>query len=106
MENKFCRYCVKTLPIDNFDEGFKTCKKCLVYKRNQYQKHKDRYQEKERTKYKEDETFREKKLEGNKDRGKNITHCSMCNCSFSQAHKSRHNKSLKHSRNLEMNNSQ
>ena len=31
--DKFCRYCVKDLPINNFEDGLKTCKKCLEYKR-------------------------------------------------------------------------
>ena len=30
---RFCRYCVKDLPVDNFEEGLKACKKCLEYKR-------------------------------------------------------------------------
>ena len=106
MENTLCKYCVKFLPPDNFEEGKITCKKCLEYKRNQYQKHKDRYNERDRIKYKENEEYRNRKLEGQKERGKDIITCSICNCSFSQAHKSRHNKSFKHKRNLEMNNSQ
>ena len=39
---RFCRYCVKDLPIDNIEEGFKTCKKCLEYKRANRDKHRHR----------------------------------------------------------------
>ena len=41
--DKFCRYCVKDLPIDNFEDGLKTCKTCLEYKRKNYDKHKDKW---------------------------------------------------------------
>ena len=53
---KFCRYCVKDLPIDNFEDGLKTCKKCLEYNRKNYDKH-----ETGRTKYKEHDEYRKKK---------------------------------------------
>ena len=56
--DKFCRYCVKDLPIDNFEDGLKTCKTCLEYKRKNYDKHKDKVNEARRTKYKEDEEYR------------------------------------------------
>ena len=58
--DKFCRYCVKDLPIDNFEDGLKTCKTCLEYKRKNYDKHKDKVNETRRTKYKEDEEYRKK----------------------------------------------
>ena len=58
--DKFGRYCVKDLPIDNFEDGLKTCKACLEYKRNNYDKHKDKVNETRRTKYKEDEEYRKK----------------------------------------------
>ena len=53
--DKFCRYCVKDLQIDNFEDGLKTCKTCLEYKRKNYDKHTDKVNETRRTKYKEDE---------------------------------------------------
>ena len=59
--DKFCRYFVKDLPIDNFEDGLKTCKTCLEYKRKNYDKHKDKVNETRRTKYKEDEEYRKKK---------------------------------------------
>ena len=52
---KFCRYCVEGLPIDNFEDGLK---KCLEYKRKNYDKHKDTVNETGRTKYKEHEECR------------------------------------------------
>ena len=58
--DKFCRYCVKDLQIDNFEDGLKTCKKCLEYKRKNYDKHKDKVNETRRTKYKEDEEYRKR----------------------------------------------
>ena len=61
--DKLCRYCVKYLPIDNFEDELKTCKKCLEYKRKNYDKHKDKVNETRRTKYKEDEEYRKKKQE-------------------------------------------
>ena len=61
--DKLCRYRVKYLPIDNFEDGLKTCKKCLEYKRKNYDKHKDKVNETRRTKYKEDEEYRKKKQE-------------------------------------------
>ena len=41
--DKFCRYCVKDLPIDHFEDGLKTCKKCLEYKRNNDETYFQRY---------------------------------------------------------------
>ena len=53
----FCRYCVKDLPIDNFEDGLKTCKTCLEYKRKNYDKHNDKLSETRRTKYREHENI-------------------------------------------------
>ena len=56
MLEKIFRYCAKDLPIDNFEDGLKTCKKCLEYNRKNYDKH-----ETGRTKYKEHDEYRKKK---------------------------------------------
>ena len=103
MENKFCRYCVKTLPIDNFDEGFKTCKKCLEYKRANRDKHRDKVNEKQRNRYGEDEEYRKHKQEYNKTFQSKIISCSVCNKSMSQQYYYEHIKTQKHKHNLEMN---
>ena len=58
MENTLCKYCVKFLPSEKIEQGKITCKNCLEYKRNQYAKHKERYNEKERMTYKKDEKYR------------------------------------------------
>ena len=42
------------------EDGLKTCKTCLEYKRKNYDKHKDKVNETRRTKYKEDEEYRKK----------------------------------------------
>ena len=56
--DQICRYCVTDSPIDHFEDGLKTCKKCLEYKRKNYDKHKDKVNETRRTKYKEHEEYR------------------------------------------------
>ena len=38
MEDKTCNHCERTMTIDNFDEGLKTCKMCLADKKS-YHKH-------------------------------------------------------------------
>ena len=96
---RFCRYCVKDLPIDNFEEGLKTCKKCLEYKRANVINI-DKVNEAQRKRYEEDEEYRKKKLEQNhKFNLKTIT-CSVCNCSIRQQCYSRHLKTNKHQINL------
>ena len=50
--NKFYKYCVKDLPINNFKNKLKICKKYLKYKKN-FNKHKDKVNKIQRTKYKE-----------------------------------------------------
>lgn len=57
---KFCRYCVKVLPIDNFEDGLKTCKKCLKYKRANRFKHRGKMNEAQRKRFEEDEEYRKK----------------------------------------------
>ena len=61
--DKFCRYCVKYLPIDNFEDELKICKKYLEYKKKNYNKYKDNVNETRRTKFKEDKEYRKKKQE-------------------------------------------
>lgn len=103
METKFCRYCVKDLPINDFDERFKTCRKCLEYKRANRDKHRDKQNERQRIKYEEDDDYRNHIIEQQKARNYKIVTCDVCNCSMSQAHYYRHKKTIKHQRNLEMN---
>ena len=59
MDN-FCRYSGKFWFLDNFEDGLKTCKKCLEYKRTSYDKHKDKVNEAQRIQYKEGEEYRKK----------------------------------------------
>ena len=60
MENSFCGYCVKTLPLDNFEDGLKTCSRCMDYKRANRDKHREKVNERQRTRYEEDEEYRKK----------------------------------------------
>ena len=99
MDN-FCRYCVKNLPIDNFEDGLKTCKTCLEYKRKNYDKHKDKVIETRRTKYKEDEEYRKKKQEQIQNYRDKVAFCNVCNSSMKAQCYSRHLKTEKHKRNL------
>ena len=46
------------MDIDNFDEGLKTCKRCLSDKRTSYNKHKHKRNEVQRKRYEEDEGYR------------------------------------------------
>ena len=48
----FCRYGGKFWFLDNFEDGFKICKKCLEYQSGSYDKHKDKVHETQRIKYK------------------------------------------------------
>ena len=48
MDDKTCKTCEKTMDIDNFDEGLKTCKMCLSDKRTSYHKHKHKRNEVQR----------------------------------------------------------
>ena len=98
--DKFCRYCVKDLPIDNFEDGLKTCKTCLEYKRKNYDKHKDKVNETRRTKYKEDEEYRKKKQEQIQNYRDKVAFCNVCNSSMKAQCYSRHLKTEKHKRNL------
>ena len=79
--DKFCRYCVKDLPIDNFEDGLKT-KTCLEYKRKNYDRHKDKVNETRRTKYKEDEEYRKKKQEQIQNYRDKVAFCNVCNSSM------------------------
>ena len=55
MKDKTCKDCERTMTIDNFDEGRKSCKMCLADKRTSYYKHHNKYNEAQRKKYKDDE---------------------------------------------------
>ena len=57
MGDKTCKNCERTMAIDNFDEGRKTCKMCLADKRTSYYKHHSKYNEAQRKRYKEDEEY-------------------------------------------------
>ena len=102
MEDKTCHNCERTMTIDNFDEGMKTCKMCLVDKRKSYHKHKHKNNEAQRIKYKEDEEYRKMKQEYNKTLQSKIVTCDVCNCSMSQAHYYRHKKTYNHQQNLKI----
>ena len=52
MDDKTCKTCERTMDIDNFDEGLKTCKMCLSDKRTSYHKHKHKRNEVQRKKMK------------------------------------------------------
>ena len=49
MGDETCKTCERTMDIDNFDEGLKTCKMSLSDKRTSYNKHKDKRNEVQRT---------------------------------------------------------
>ena len=57
MGDETCKTCERTMDIDNFDEGLKTCKMSLSDKRTSYNKHKDKRNEVQRTRYEEDEEY-------------------------------------------------
>ena len=59
--DKFCRYYIKYLPIDNFENKLKICKKYLEYKRKNYNKYKNKMNEPQIIKYKENKEYRKKK---------------------------------------------
>jgi len=104
MEDKTCKTCERTLDIDNFDEGLKTCKMCLSDKRNSYNKHKHKRNEVQRKRYEENEDYRKMKQDYNKsDKSfqSKIVSCSVCNCSMTQANYYKHKKTEKHKRKLE-----
>ena len=61
MDDKTCKTCERTMDIDNFDEGLKTCKMCLSDKRTSYHKHKHKRNEVQRKIYEEDEEYRKMK---------------------------------------------
>ena len=93
---KFCRYCVKDLPIDNFEDGLKTCKKCLEYKRGNY----DNEWTTKNQIYKEDEWYRQKKQEQIQNYRDKVAFCNVCNSSMKVQCYLRHLKTNKHKRNL------
>lgn len=103
MEDKTCKICERTMDMDNFDEGMKTCKMCLADKRTSYHKHKHKYNEKQRKRYEEDDEYRKKKQEYNKTFQSKIVTCDVCKISMSQSNYYRHKKTYKHQQNLEMN---
>lgn len=102
--NKKCNKCNKYLEHDKFDEGYKSCQKCMIVRKRNQEKHKDRNNEKQRTRYEEDEEYRNNKQEMNKKWASQIVVCDVCNCSLSQKRMSSHQKTNKHQRNLERNN--
>jgi uncharacterized CHY-type Zn-finger protein len=104
MDDKTCKTCERTMDIDNFDEGLKTCKMCLSDKRTSYHKHKHKRNEVQRKRYEEDEEYRKMKQDYNNTFQSKIVSCSVCNCSMTQANYYKHKKTEKHQRNL--NNSQ
>ena len=101
MGDKTCKTCERTMDIDNFDEGLKTCKMCVSDKRTSYNKHKDKRNEVQRKRYEEDEEYRKTKQDYNKSFQSKIVSCSVCNCSTTQANYYKHKKTDKHQRNLE-----
>ena len=88
--------CERTMDIDNFDEGLKTCKMCLSDKRTSYHKHKHERNEVQRKVYEEGEEDRKMKQDYNKTFQSKIVCCSVCNCSMTQAHYYKHKKTEKH----------
>ena len=101
MGDKTWTTCERTMDIDNFDEGLKTCKRCFSDKRTSCNKHKDRQNEVQRKRYEEDEEYRKTKQDYNKSFQSKIVSCSVCNCSMTQANYYKHKKTDKHQRNLE-----
>ena len=99
-DEKYCNKCNKFQNVDEFEEGYITCRKCIDINRRSYNNHKERYKEEQRKRYEEDEEYRKKKLEGNKERGKKIVTCDVCNCSFCYAKLAEHRRTKKHQRNL------
>ena len=51
--DKFYKYCIKDLLINNFENELKICKKYLKYKKNNYDKYNNKINKIQRTKYKE-----------------------------------------------------
>ena len=72
----------------------------MEYKRNNYDKHKDKVNETRRTKYKEDEEYRKKKPEQIQNYRDKVVFCNICNSSMKAQCYSRHLKAEKHKRNL------
>ena len=101
MEDKTCKTCERTMDINNFNEGLKTCKMCLSDQRTSYNKHKHRRNEVQRKRYEEDEEYRKTKQDYNKTCQSRIVSRSVCNCSMTQANYYKHQKTEKHKRNLE-----
>ena len=97
---KYCRSCKRDKAIDEFEEGYLKCIKCIGHNRKYHEKHRDKMNEAQRKRYEEDEEYRAHVLKQRSERGKKIVSCSVCNCSMSQAHYHRHKKSEKHKRNV------
>ena len=98
--DKFVRYCAKDLPTDIFEDGLKACKKCLKYKRKNYEKHRDKVNETRRTTYKEREEYRKKNQEQLQIYRDKVAFCNVCKSSMKAQRYSRHLKTEKHKRNL------
>ena len=90
------------MPFDYVEDGLKTCKKCLEYKRGNYDKHKDKVNEAQRSKYKEDEEYRKKKQEQIQNYRDKVAFCNVCNSSMRAQCYSRHVKTNTHQGNLEI----
>lgn len=91
--DKFCRYCIKHLPIDNFEDGLKTCKKCLEYKEGTTTDIKIKHKE---TNIKKIKNIG-KKIHNYRDK---VAFCNVCNSSMRAQCHSRHLTTNKHKRNL------
>ena len=102
-DKQFCKYCGKFKTFNEFYDGKQNCKKCIEYRRNNHDKHREKANERQRKRYEEDEEYRKKKQEQNKERDKRIVTCDVCNKSMSQRYYYEHVKTKKHHINLEFN---
>ena len=77
--------------------------RCLNYKRNYNNKHKDKINDEQMIKYKEDAEYKNRFMERKRQwANKRVTCiCDVCNCSISQQRASLHRLTNKHKHNLE-----
>ena len=96
--DKFCRYCVKDLPIDNFEDELKTCKKKNVWNTKEGTM---TMNETQRTRYikkmKNIEKTTQEQIQNYHDK---VAFCNVCNASMKVQCYSRHLKTNKHKINL------
>ena len=92
---KFCRYCVKDLPIDSFEDGRRLVKNVWNTKEGTMTMN-----ETQRTKYIKKMNNTEKKQEQIQDYRDKVAFCNVCNSSMKVQCYSRHLKTNKHKRNL------